>query len=109
MAEKIVVDTSILIEALEHGDEELLLKLARMEVLVPYVALYEYLWGYLYLNSDYLKEKELVDKLFRVVYRIRRSCSRRWRWMYSSRRRVYESPQADLLVAATALVLDAPS
>jgi predicted nucleic acid-binding protein len=38
VVEKVVVDTSVLIDALEEGDEELLTALVEREVLVPYVA-----------------------------------------------------------------------
>ena len=68
MAKKVVVDTSILIDVLEHVHEELAVRLAEYEVLVPYLALYEYLYGYLYLGRDIEKEKHAVEKLFTVVY-----------------------------------------
>jgi len=56
VVKKVVVDTSVLVDALEEGDEELLAALVEREVLVPYVALYEYLYGYLYLGKDAEKE-----------------------------------------------------
>lgn len=68
MAEKIVVGTSILIDIFEQGSKELLLKLAGYEAFVPYAALYEYLWGYLYISRDPTREKELIERFFRVVY-----------------------------------------
>ena len=59
MAEKIVVDTSILIDVLENGDEELFMKLSSRIALVPFVALYEYLYGYAYLGKSVEREKIL--------------------------------------------------
>lgn len=108
MAEKVVVDTSILVEALERGDEKLLLKLAQVEGYVPYVALYEYLWGYIYLGRDHGREKQLVEKLFTVVYPDQDVLVRAAEIDVELAKRGQRVPQADILIAATALVLGAP-
>lgn len=108
MAEKIVVDTSILIEVLERGEEQLLLKLARVEALVPHVALYEYLWGYLYSGRDHLREKEVVEKLFTVVYLNQEILLKAMELDVQLAKKGVKVPQADLLIAATALTLGAP-
>ncbi len=108
MVEKVVIDTTVLIDALERGNEGLLLKLTRLEALVPYVALYEYLWGYLYLGRDYRKEKEVVEKLFVVVYPDQRILLRAMELDVQLAKQGLRIPQADLLIAATALTLGAP-
>ena len=108
MAEKVVVDTSVVVRVLEEGDEELLLELARREAYVSYVTLYEYLWGYRYLGRDYLAEKEVLEKLFRVVYPSQEVLLKAMEMDVDLAKRGVKVPQADIIVAATAIVLQAP-
>ena len=107
MAEKIVVDTNILIDVFERGNERLLLKLLEFDVFVPSVALYEYLWGYLYIGRDHLREKELIEKIFTVVYPDQRITLKAMELDVQLRKQGFSIPQADVLIAATALALDA--
>ncbi len=46
MVDKVVVDTSFLIELLDRGRRELVEYIVDKEVLIPLVVLYEYLYGY---------------------------------------------------------------
>lgn len=108
MAEKIVVDTSILVDVLEQGDEGLLLKLAEYNAFVPFIALYEYLWGYLYIGKDPAREKELVEKFFTVVYPDQGILLRAMELDVQLAKQGLTIPQADILIAATALSLGAP-
>jgi len=108
MAEKVVVDTSVVVEVLEEGDEQLLLELARREAYVSYVTLYEYLWGYCYLGRDYREEKEALEKLFRVVYPTQEVLLKAMEIDVNLARRGEKVPQADVVIAATAIALGAP-
>jgi len=108
VAEKVVVDTSVLVDALEEGDEELLAQLVGRGALVPYVALYEYLYGYLYLGRDAEKEKRIVEKLFTVVYPDQRILMKALEIDVALAREGLRVPQADVVIAATAIVAGAP-
>ena len=108
MAEKVVVDTSVVVRVLEEGDEELLLELARRDAYISYVTLYEYLWGYRYLGRDYLAEKEAVEKLFHVVYPTQEVLLKAMEIDVDLTKRGTRVPQADIIIAATAIVLQAP-
>ena len=63
-----MVDTGVLIEALEKGKLELLHRLLKCKIYVPFVVLYEYLYGYTYMGRDYLNEKSIIEEGFTVVY-----------------------------------------
>lgn len=108
MAEKVVVDTSVVVEVLEEGDERLLLELARREAYVSYVTLYEYLWGYRYLGRDYRREKEALEKLFRVVYPTQEVLLKAMEIDVDLAKKGERVPQADVVIAATAIALKAP-
>ncbi len=108
MVEKVVADTSVVVEVLEEGDEKLLLELARREAYISYVTLYEYLWGYCYLRRDYLLEKKVVEKLFRVIYPTQEILVKAMEMDVDLARRGVRVPQVDLVIAATAITLQAP-
>ena len=108
MAEKVVVDTSVVVEVMEEGDERLLLELARREAYVSYVTLYEYLWGYCYLGRDYRVEKKVLEKLFHVVYPTQEVLLKALEMDVDLVKRGMRIPQADILIAATAIALKAP-
>ena len=108
MVKKVVVDTSVLVDALEEGDEELLAALVEREVLVPYVALYEYLYGYLYLGKDAEKEKRVLEELFTIVYPDQQVLMKALEIDVALAKEGLRVPQADITIAATAIVADAP-
>jgi len=108
VVEKVVVDTSVLIDALEEGDEELLAALVEREVLVPYVALYEYLYGYLYLGRDAEKEKRVLEKLFTIVYPDQQVLMKALEIDVALAKEGLRVPQADIIIAATAIAAGAP-
>jgi predicted nucleic acid-binding protein len=108
VVKKVVVDTSVLVDALEEGDEELLAALVEREVLVPYVALYEYLYGYLYLGRDAEKEKRVLEKLFTIVYPDQQVLMKALEIDVALAKEGLRVPQADIIIAATAIAAGAP-
>ncbi|OYT28871.1 MAG: VapC toxin family PIN domain ribonuclease [Thermofilum sp. ex4484_82] len=108
MAKKILVDTDILIEMLEKGKEELLRKLVNYELYTSYVSFYEYLWGYCYLGRDISKEKEIVEKIIDVIYPSQEILLKAMEIDVNLARKGEKISQADIIIAATALVTDMP-
>jgi len=108
MAEKVVVDTSVVVEILEKGDRDLLYKVAARDAYISYVTLYEYLWGFCYIGRDYLREKEVLEKIFRVVYPTQEIVLRAIEMDVDLAKRGEKVPQADIIIAATAIALGAP-
>jgi predicted nucleic acid-binding protein len=60
-----VLDTSVLLEILDAGNTELLdASLARYDgMLIPWVALYEYLYGHAYVGNDVRERRRFVEEL----------------------------------------------
>jgi predicted nucleic acid-binding protein len=108
LAEKIVVDTSILIGVLENGDKELFMKLSSRIALVPFVALYEYLYGYAYLGKSVEREKNVIEKLFSVVFLDQNILMKALELDVALSKEGYKVPQADVVIAATAISLGLP-
>jgi predicted nucleic acid-binding protein len=108
VVKKVVVDTSVLVDALEEGDEELLAALVEREVLVPYVALYEHLYGYLYFGKDAEKEKRVLEKPFTIVYPDQQVLMKALEIDVALAKEGLRVPQADIIIAATAIAAGAP-
>jgi len=108
MAKKIVVDTSVVIDILERNNKILLLKIAQYDAYISYITLYEYLYGYCYLGKDYFKEKSIVEKLFQVVYPTQELLLKAMEIDVDLSKRGERIPQADIMIAATAILLKAP-
>lgn len=108
MAKKIVVDTSVVIDILERNNKTLLLKIAQYDVYISYVTLYEYLYGYCYLGKDYFKEKNVVEKLFQVVYPTQELLLKAMEIDVDLSKKGEKVPQTDIVIAATAILLKAP-
>ena len=102
------MDTDVLINALERRDLELLRRLLRYKVYVPFVVLYEYLYGYAYIGKDYLKEKELVEEGFKVVYPTQEVILKAMELDVALSKAGLKVSQGDILVAATAITLNRP-
>ena len=108
MVEKIVVDTNIIIDIFERDNSNLLLKLAPYDTYISYVTLYEYLYGYYYLGKNYLKEKNVLEKVFKVVYPTQDLLLQAMEIDVKLTKKGERIPQADILIASTAILLNAP-
>ena len=108
MAKKIVVDTSVVIGILERNNKTLLLKIAQYDAYISYVTLYEYLYGYCYLGKDYFKEKNVVEKLFQVVYPTQELLLKAMEIDVDLSKKGEKVPQTDIVIATTAILLKAP-
>ena len=106
--ERIVVDTDVLIEAFERGKKGLIFWLASRDTYISYVSLYEYLWGFARIGGDVDAEKKALEKVVKVVYPTQELLLKAMRIDVDLAARGEKVPQADILVAATALTLRAP-
>ena len=104
-----VIDTSILIELFDRGREELLEEIyAKYKaVYVPWIALYEYLYGCLCLRRSIEERKGAVEKLAIVVYPDQQILLKALSIDVDLHKRGVPIPLSDILVAATAITLDA--
>ena len=75
---------------------------------ISYVTLYEYLYGYCYLGKDYFKEKNVVEKLFQVVYPTQELLLKAMEIDVDLSKKGEKVPQTDIVIAATAILLKAP-
>ena len=63
MANKVVVDTSFLIELLDRERRDLVDYIIDKEVLIPFIVLYEYLYGYRVIGRDVSRRKKILEDL----------------------------------------------
>ncbi|RLE58925.1 MAG: type II toxin-antitoxin system VapC family toxin [Thermoprotei archaeon] len=108
MAEKILVDTDVLIEAFERRNEAILGKLFNYNIYVSYVSLYEYLYGFKYIGKDVVKEKDMLEKVVNIVYPSQDVILKTLEIDVDLSRKGEKIPQADIIIAATAIVLGMP-
>lgn len=106
--EKIVVDTDVIIDAFEQGRTDLILWLAARDAYISYVTLYEYLWGYARIGRDVEEEKRALEKVVAVVYPTQEILLEALKIDTGLAARGERVPQADVIIAATAITLDAP-
>jgi len=107
MAEKVVVDTSVVIEIFEEGNEDLLFKIASYDAYISYISLYEYLWGYRYIGRDYIDEKKVLERLFKVIYPTQEILLKAIEIDVDLTKKGEKLPQADIFIGSTAIVLKA--
>ncbi len=102
------LDTSVIIEVLDRGDVDLLRELLdRYTVLyIPWVCLYEYLYGHRYIGSDIAKRKSFVEKLGITVWCTQRIVMRALDIDIELSRSGIRIPFSDILIAATALEMN---
>lgn len=108
MAEKILVDTDVLIEAFERRNEAILGKLFNYNIYVSYVSLYEYLYGFKYIGKDVVKEKDMLEKVVNIVYPSQDVILKALEIDVDLSGKGEKIPQADIIIAATAIVLGMP-
>ncbi len=68
--EDCVIDTSVIIELVDRGREELLEELIAScnRVLIPWIVFYEYLYGHKYVGRSIDKRKEFLEQLGVIVW-----------------------------------------
>ncbi len=106
---RVVIDTSILIELFDRGREDLLEEIyAKYKAIyVPWIVLYEYLYGCLFLHRSIEERKEAIEELAIIVYPDQRILLKALSIDVDLHREGMPIPLSDILVAATAITLDA--
>jgi len=104
-----VIDTSILIELFDRGREELLEEIYAKyrAIYVPWIVLYEYLYGCLFLRRNIEERKKAIEKLAIIVYPDQQVLLKALSIDVDLHREGVPIPLSDILVAATAITLDA--
>ena len=106
---KCVLDTSILIEVFDRGNKGLLknLVLKYKVIYIPWICLYEYLYGHKYLDMDIEERKKAVEKLGRVVWDIQKLVLKALEIDVRLRKEGMAIPFSDVLIASITLMLNA--
>lgn len=109
---RVVLDTSFLIEMLDGGRRDLAELLARYsEVVVPWVTLYEYLYGHRVgrgiSDEELSSRKNRVESLGLIAWGDQRILEEALRLDLELRREGEKVPFSDLLICAFALIYDA--
>ena len=104
-----MLDTSVLIELFDRGNTELLEEIVERysALYIPWIVLYEYLYGHRYLGRDISDRKRAIEKLGQVVGVTQDMILKAMEIDVDLHRRGMAIPFSDILVAATALVLGA--
>ncbi|MCD6349160.1 MAG: type II toxin-antitoxin system VapC family toxin [Candidatus Korarchaeota archaeon] len=107
---RLVVDTSFLVEMLDRGREELADVIASYrEVLIPWVSLYEYLYGHLKVRgmNGALERKKIVESVGCVVWVDQEVLLKALEIDLDLRKGGRPIPFSDVIILATALKLGA--
>lgn len=104
-----MLDTSVLIELFDRGNTDLLEEIMERysALYIPWIVLYEYLYGHRYLGRDISDRKRAIEKLGQVVGVTQDMILKAMEIDIDLHRRGMAIPFSDILVAATALVLGA--
>jgi len=89
-----ILDTSVLIEVLDAGNAGLL---------IPWAALYEYLYGHAYVGGNVRERKRFIEELGAVVWLDQRIVLRALDLDMGLSKNGLRIPFSDLLIAATVL------
>jgi len=108
MVDKVVLDTSFIIELLDRGREELSKYVVEYSVLIPYVVLYEYLYGYMVLGKDVDRPKKILEGLGEVVWMNQGILMKLLEMSLLLEERGLVLPEGDLIIASISLYYDAP-
>ncbi len=108
MADKVVVDTSFLIELLDRGRRDLVEYIIDKEVLIPFVVLYEYLYGYRVIGRDVSRRKRILEDLGTIVWVDQDLLLKLIGMRYRAEEKGQKIPEADLIILATASIHHAP-
>ena len=108
MVDKVVLDTSFIIELLDRGRKELSEYVVKYSVLIPYVVLYEYLYGYSVLKKDVERPKKILEGLGEIVWMNQGILMKLLEVSSLLERRGLVLPEGDLIIASISLYYDAP-
>jgi len=104
-----VLDTSVLIDIFDRGNEKLLEYILRKYkmIYIPWIVLYEYLYGHKYLGRDINERKKAVEKLG-IIYSISQEVLLKALEIdISLRKKGNIIPFSDVIIAATTIILKA--
>jgi len=103
-----VIDTSIIIEVFDKGKSNLLdYLLSRCdEIFIPWVVLYEYLYGHKYLGKPITKRKEVLEKLGTILWINQEIIERALDIDVGLHKEGTPIPFSDILISSTALQLN---
>ncbi len=104
-----VLDTSIVIEIFDRGDTSLLEDImSRYSVLyIPWIVLYEYLYGHKYLGKNIIDRKKAVEKLGKIIGVTQDIILKAIEIDIDLHRKGTTIPFSDILIAATTIVFNA--
>ena len=104
-----VLDTSIVIEIFDRGDISLLEDImSRYSVLyIPWIVLYEYLYGHKYLGKNIIDRKKAVEKLGQITGVTQDIILKAIEIDIDLCRKGMTIPFSDILIAATTIVFNA--
>jgi len=109
---KLILDTSFLIELLDRGRSDLVAVLSKYtEIYIPWVCLYEYLYGHKVgrniCDKELKKRKENVEFLGSVLWCSQEFLLRALGLDYQLSKKGLKIPFSDLIVATFVILLDA--
>lgn len=104
-----VLDTSIVIEIFDRGDTSLLEDIMnRYSVLyIPWIVLYEYLYGHKYLGKNIIDRKKAVEKLGQITGITQDIILKAIEIDIDLHRKGMTIPFSDILIVATTIVFNA--
>ncbi len=104
-----VIDTSIIIELYDRGNTDLLEEIINRynTPYIPWIVLYEYLYSHKYLGRSIIERKKAVEKLGRVIGITQDIIIKALEIDVELHKKGTTIPFSDILIAATALVLEA--
>ncbi len=104
-----VLDTSVIINIFDRGNERLLEYILRRYkmIYIPWIVLYEYLYGHKYLGRDISERKSAIEKLG-IIYNVSQEVLLKALEIdVSLRKKGNIIPFSDVIIAATTIVLKA--
>ncbi len=104
-----VLDTSVIIEIFDRGNTDLLENiLSKYDALyIPWIVLYEYLYGHKYLGKNIESRKKAVEKLGQVIGVTQDIILKAMEIDIELHKKGMTIPFSDILIAATAIMLNA--
>jgi len=107
--EACVLDTSIIIEIFDKGNEKLLEHILQKykKVYIPWLVLYEYLYGHKYLGRDVVQRKQGLEKLGVIKWLTQDIILKTLEIDIELRKKGLSIPFSDIVIAATAIMLQA--
>ena len=104
-----VLDTSIIMELFDRGNTDLLEEIINRYNMpyIPWIVLYEYLYGHMYLGRSIIERKKAVERLGQVIGITQDIIIKAMEIDIELHKKGMTIPFSDILIAATALVLEA--